>query len=246
MLNRLLRADFIKMKRTSVFAAHVWIPILISMLFLAYAGISSWNEYTLILAYYQLLGAALPVLIGIFAASLMEQERGAGGFFHMLSIPHKWMAMCSKLLVLLLLGLFALLFAGLVFGIGICGGKDAVACLNSFLCASLILWLGSIPLYIWQLLLAFSFGSGVSIAAGLLSGLLSALLQTGLGEAVWSFVVPSWSARLVQQYLQAVCSGVRGAYNLQPFIMLYACVIGISLWIFLRWACRFEGGSRIE
>ena len=39
----------------------------------------------------------------------------------------------------------------------------------------MLLWGSSVPLYLWQLILAFQFGKGVSIGAGIISGLISAL-----------------------------------------------------------------------
>ena len=78
MFTRCLRADFYKMKRSSVIIAHIIIPIVVSAVFLAYYAISGWNETDKITAFYETLGSAFPVLIGIFIASTMEQEQNAG------------------------------------------------------------------------------------------------------------------------------------------------------------------------
>lgn len=70
MFTRCLRADFYKMKRSSVIIAHIIIPIVVSAVFLAYYAISGWNETDKITAFYETLGSAFPVLIGIFTASI--------------------------------------------------------------------------------------------------------------------------------------------------------------------------------
>lgn len=54
-----------------------------------------------VIAFYQAIGAGLPVLIGIFTASVMEQEQNAGDFQNLLSLPNKPAAFLSKLLMLL-------------------------------------------------------------------------------------------------------------------------------------------------
>ena len=51
---------------------------------------SPWNENNMkVIAFYQAIGAGLPVLIGIFTASVMEQEQNAGDFQNLLSLPDK-------------------------------------------------------------------------------------------------------------------------------------------------------------
>ncbi len=73
MIGRSLNADLRKMKGTSVILAHLLIPIITSVIFLIYYFFSPWNENMKVIAFYQAIGAGLPVLIGIFTASVMEQ-----------------------------------------------------------------------------------------------------------------------------------------------------------------------------
>ena len=74
MLGRSLNADLRKMKGTSVILAHVLIPILTSVIFLVYYLFSPWNENMKVIAFYQAIGAGLPVLIGIFTASVIDRK----------------------------------------------------------------------------------------------------------------------------------------------------------------------------
>ena len=73
MIGRALNADLRKMKGSSVILAHLLIPIITSVIFLIYYFFSPWNENMKVIAFYQAIGAGLPVLIGIFTASVMEQ-----------------------------------------------------------------------------------------------------------------------------------------------------------------------------
>ena len=86
MIGRSLNADLRKMKGTSVILAHLLIPIITSVIFLIYYFFSPWNENMKVIAFYQAIGAGLPVLIGIFTASVMEQEQNAGDFQNLLFI----------------------------------------------------------------------------------------------------------------------------------------------------------------
>lgn len=111
MIGRSLNADLRKMKGTSVILAHLLIPIITSIIFLIYYFFSPWNENMKVIAFYQAIGAGLPVLIGIFTASVMEQEQNAGNFQNLLSLPDKLTAFLSKLLMLLVLCLCSILFS---------------------------------------------------------------------------------------------------------------------------------------
>ena len=93
MIGRSLNADLRKMKGTSVILAHLLIPIITSVIFLIYYFFSPWNENMKVIAFYQAIGAGLPVLIGIFTASVMEQEQNAGVPLH---LPHSVRCWCCK------------------------------------------------------------------------------------------------------------------------------------------------------
>ena len=203
MLRRNLHADLLKMKGLSITLAHILIPVITSGVFLAYYAVSSWNENTKIIAFYQAVGAGFPVLIGIFTASIMEQEQNAGACQNLLSSRKKTTAFLSKVILLLIFSLFSVFLAAGIFCLGFhkipgCSTVSTAA----YMVAAFIMWCGSIPLYIWQMLLAFQFGKGVSIGAGIISGLVSALMLTNLGMYVWKYIPVSWTGRLPYTYLQ--------------------------------------------
>ena len=206
MIGRSLNADLRKMKGTSVILAHLLIPIITSVIFLIYYFFSPWNENMKVIAFYQAIGAGLPVLIGIFTASVMEQEQNAGDFLkycclYRINLQHFY----SKLLMLLVLCLCSILLTAIIFGIGF--GRIAssdIEIMKGCIFAALLLWGSSVPLYLWQMILAFQFGKGVSIGAGIISGLISALMLTGLGDYVWKYVFVCWTGRVPYTYLQSV------------------------------------------
>ena len=89
MLRKNLYADFLKMKGLPITFAHILIPIITSGLFLIYYPFSNWSENIKIVAFYEAVGAGFPVLIGIFTASVMEQEQNAGEFQNLLTSRKK-------------------------------------------------------------------------------------------------------------------------------------------------------------
>lgn len=211
-------------------------------MFLLYDSFSAWNDTTKIIAFYQAVGAGFPVLIGIFTASVAAQEKNAGGFQNLLSLPHKITAFLSKVFLLLLFSLFSVLLTAVLFGFSFCGisGRGSIS-IGLCVTVALIMWCSSIPLYLWQLILAFQFGEGVSVCAGIVSGLVSALMLTGLGTFIRKFTVISWTAGIPYTCLKLVFGEAGAHEELKAVIPLYAIVTVGSMLYYYLWAASFEG-----
>ena len=247
MLRRNLHADLLKMKGLPITFAHILIPVITSGLFLAYYSFSGWSENIKIIAFYQAVRAGFPVLIGIFTASIMEQEQNAGVYQNLLTLRKKTTAFWSKVILLLILSLFSVFLAAGIFCFGFYKilGYSAVST-GTYMMAAFIMWCGSIPLYIWQMLFAFRFGKGVSIGAGIISGLVSALMLTDLGMFVWKYIPVSWTGRLPYTYLQ-IASGESGAINEMKSVIPVFCVFTvISMVCCFFWASHWEGSKISE
>ena len=247
MFTRCLRAEFYKLKRNPVTISHIIIPIVVSVVFLAYYAISGWNETDKITAFYETLGSAFPVLIGIFIASTMEQEQNAGAFQNLLTLRSKTAALFSKAVALLLLGLFALLFTAVLFGFGfnMIHGQSS-ASMGVFIMAALVMWLSAIPLYLVFEIFAFVFGKAFAIGAGLISGLIGALFLTDIGMYAWKIVPLSWTARMPETFLvyELADSGVLSEIKSQASIYLVvATVCFVGYFIF---ATNYEGSKISE
>ena len=247
MLRRILYAELLKMKGLSVTLAHMLIPMITRGLFLLYYSFSAWNENTKIIAFYQAVGAGFPVLIGIFTASIMEQEQTAGACQNMLTLRKKTTAFLSKVILLLIFSLFSVFLAAEIFYFGFCNilGYSTVS-IAIYMIAAFIMWCGSIPMYIWQMLLAFRFGKGVSIGVGIISGLVSALMLTNLGMFFWKYIPVSWTGRIPYTYLQ-IALGESGKINEMNSVIPIFCVFTvISMVYYLFWACNWEGSKISE
>ena len=247
MLRKNLYADLLKVKGTPITLAHILIPVITSGLFFIYYSFSAWNENTKIIAFYQAVGTGFPVLIGIFTASMIKQEQNAGGFWNLLALPQKMVAFLSKVLLLLVFSMFSVLLTAAIFGFGFCKiPQSSTVSIGLCMIVALIMWCSSIPLYIGQMILAFQFGEGVSIGTGILSGLVSALMLTGLGDYIWKYTFVSWTSRIPYTYLKLLL-GESGAINeLEAVMPIYCIVTVISMIYYLLWASRWEGSKISE
>ena len=254
---RYLIADLRKTKHLPIRLAHSLIPVGTSILFLIYYTHSAWDNDTKIVAYFQVLGMGLPLLTGLFCAMLAEQEFSAGGFQNMLSVQKRMAVFFSKLSVLLLFGIFAVLLASALFGTGyfFWMGQQSVGYLFYWK-AALVLMGSSIFSYVLHLFLAFNFHSGVTIMLGFVESLLSALLLTGMGEGIWMYVPAAWASRFVTLLFyyekffvmngryDTVDAGVLS--DLRTAVWLCAGMAFMGLLAYGIWACRFEGAGGTE
>ena len=231
MLFNYIKADFIKTKHLSICIAHIVIPTGITAAFLAYYAYAPWDEYTKVAAYYQVLAAGFPTLIGLFCAMLAEQELLAGSFQNMLSVTKRPIAFLSKLLILILFGMGAVALASVMFGTGSLFFLGQRYIQYSFYIDAAFVMMGSnIFLYILHMFLALRFNKGVTIGLGIVESLLSALFMTGLGDSIWIFVPAAWAGRFITIYLLQRIS----TYDIINAGSA-ACVIGIAERLLMDW-----------
>lgn len=237
-----LKADFLKTKRLSIRIAHLFIPIVTALVFIAYYSYVPWDDFTKVDIYYQVLGMALPFLVGLFCAMLSEQEQSAGYFQTMLISTKKVMPFLSKLLLLLLFCVGALFVAAVVFGAVFQFGLHGKAVGIAFHpLAALVLFGSSIPMFLLHLYLSFRFNKGVSIGLGIVESVLSALFLTGLGDSIWKYVPSAWPARMGTVFLQAYNGEMEACAELKQAFCIGVFVIVIGMIAYLFWAYHWEG-----
>lgn len=191
-LIRCVCSDFQKFRHTSMPWIHILIPLAAAVLFVGYYSVSLWNVETKISGYFEVIGAAFPLMIGLISGKCVEQERQAGNFQTMLcGVKSRSAAYTSKLIVLLLPGMIA---TAIAIGVFAAGFQTAPGIL--YFKAAGFLIVGSVFLYILHLFISFQFGRGASIGLGIVESLISALALTGLGDGRWYYIPCTWSGRL--------------------------------------------------
>lgn len=240
-------ADFQKTRRLPIRKAHIFIPTGVAGIFLVYYTYSPWDACSQIAAYFQILGIGYPFLIGLFCALVSEQEREAGLFREILGAPKKVYAFFSKLLFLILLGGFSVLFASLLFGAGYIGFLHQHCVDLTFYMKSALLLLGSsVPLYICHLFLSLRCNKEISVVMGIVESLLSALLLTGMGDSIWLYIPAAWSPRLITRLLAAQSMQKPLEENFYIAVALCFAITAATLISFGIWAHSWEGTENNE
>jgi len=210
-----IKAEHIKLKATPFFLIHFLLPVGYAAMFVIYYSFAGWNNETKISAFYTVLGIAYPIIISLITALVTEQEYNAGNYQNLLAVKNRKDIFFTKALIMIFNGIFALMLASILFGIGnrIILNVSSVG-FSFYIYAGLMICAESIILYLLHFLISFRFGRNISILLGIAEGLLSALFRTGLGDGKWQYLPCTWGTRWVYNYLLALT---------QDFSMENAC-----------------------
>lgn len=242
---RLLRAEFLKTKRTPFLFTHLIVPIIISGIFLAYYTYSPWDFNDRVSAYLQGVTCGFPFIIGLVCAMTAEQEAKAGQFQEMLTATKtKIVVYLSKLLLLLLFSFGAILLSLGIFSVGFIEllHEDTFGYQFYFI-AGCILFVSFAFLYILHLFVSLYFGKGASIGLGIVGSLIVALLLTGLGDGIWSFIPYGWGGHFVSLWVMRA-SGLDLStveIGLHEGIIALVCGTLLALVLSCLWFWRWEG-----
>lgn len=255
---RLMKSDFIKMKRTPFYLMHIVVPVIGIFIFLGYYSVSSLGAIGKINGYLDAVSVAFPVLIGIISSMVIEQEVVAGKFKEMLSIEYgKGMCLLSKVLCVLVMGFLSLSLAISGFFIGFQYIlKQNVLPFNFYINLTLIIFLAQIFMYLFHLWLSIKFGSGASIGMGIFESLFSALIITGIGDGIWQWIPCVWSIRFCNNFFIKVPNSIDVFNELADFntglsinaigfrnCIIFTIILSI---LFGIWFSLFEGRGNNE
>lgn len=189
MLIKMIRADAMKLRRSPVWLAFLFLPIIPALLgtmnynnlgLLKSEWYSLWTQHTLFTCYF-----FLPIMLGIYCSYLMRLEHSNHNWNKLLTMPvPTWQIFVSKLFSASLMMVLSELWIGALF---ILSGK--LVGLNSPLPPELISWLAcgtlggivmaAAQLFISLIIRSFALPVGIALAGGL-SGLVA--LAKGFGH----------------------------------------------------------------
>ncbi|WP_252232296.1 lantibiotic immunity ABC transporter MutG family permease subunit [Clostridium sp. ZBS15] len=217
---RLMKSDFIKLKRTSFYWIHICVPLIGAFLFLWYFSFSSWSSLSKVQGYLEVISLTFPMVIGIVTSMVVEQESMAGGFKEILGTEYgKGKCLISKVLILLFTGFLSTILAIGIFFIGFQYVlKQNLLPLNFYIYVILIIFGSQIFLYLFHLWISFILGNGGSIGMGIFESLISALMITGLGDGIWQWLPCAWGIRLVDYF---TVNWVNSGINSNGFASIY-------------------------
>lgn len=243
----LLRADLLKTRRTPFLLLHLLAPLISVAAFLAYYSYSPWSTTDKVQAYLQVLGCAFPTLTALVCSMTAEQEALAGHFQGLLALPARRIKVyLSKLLILLIYSLGAVLLAVILFGLGFREvlGEKSLGMVFYWKSAG-ILFGSTVFLYLFFSCVSLRFGRGPSIGIGIVGSLVAALLLTGLGEGIWPYVPFAWGVRLVSIWTVHASGYQLTLAVSQADSGILVCIIAtiVTLALSLLWFQRWEGRS---
>jgi len=197
----LLKSEWLKTKRTPLRPLVAVLPLLYATLILWY--FSRWDitperQLSLFMAFFK--GwtiLVIPVGIGVAAGYMGHQEESAGVFRGLLGNhrPRSHLYF-GKLIILLLLFTAATLAATSSLILGFQLMMDVLIAWPVFLMATLMAWVGSLPLLTLHYWVGYAWGFGPSIGIGGLGLLIAALMATGIGDTLWTYIPWAWPVRL--------------------------------------------------
>lgn len=202
------RAEFLKMRRTFLYGIHAAVPLAGSLLFLLYYRMSAWDELAQLSGFAEIIGVSFPLLAALVCAGTVSLEEENHFQVFLGNSCRKRDAFLAKWLAMESLGFLAVLAAILLFAAGQRWwlGKDGISP-ELYGGTFLLLFLGSVPLYLEHLFLNLMFPKNVSLGIGVAQLVLSALFLTGLGEGRWQFFPCAWSAREAALFLAYASRG---------------------------------------
>lgn len=241
---RYLKSDIYKLRHSWFFRVHLLFPVLGAVLMLLYSHLSSSSELNKLAAFTQMIAIAFPFVISIVCQIVAEQEIQAGRFQNMLTLPSRSKAIFSKLAILLLAGLFSTALSTVLFGVTFSYMTGTKLPVRFFVFIPIVLWAGNVMLYGLHLILAFRFGRNLGISIGVIGSLLSALLQTGLGDGRWYVIPYGLGVRFAENTLIYIFH-LSSMANAEIHIGIVFCILATCsiIGIVTFWFSRYSGTS---
>lgn len=243
--SRLCKAEFIKIRHSGIYFFHLLCAVLASVVFVTYYLAAGWSVESRISGFTEAVGIVLPVVVSIVCARGVELEETSHFQTFLGTSERKISAFLAKWIVFCLLALTAVAGAVTLFAAGerLFFNNNEIP-FKVYLTEILLLWGGSIPLYLEHLFWNLRFSKAVSMGVSVVQLLVSALFLTGLGEGRWQYVPASWSARGSMVYLTWIFRpDVRAQMGGQLYRMGGACMlIGLMICaIIVLWFHFYEG-----
>lgn len=242
-LIKILKSELYKLVHSSLIYIHLVVPVLGIAVFLTYYTFSPWDETEKITAYLQAVAIVFPLLIAIITTITAEQEAKAGFFQPLQIVPcHKSIIHLIKCFLLLVMGFFSTMLAVIGFEKLFCLTENTPFLTSFYIKAAILLFVGNIPLYLLQYIVGFAFHKGVGIGMGIVGSLLSALMQTGLGDTIWYYLPWGISSRLCGTFV--VCRSFDIPFwdciNVEKGVLFMVLAIMLLLIFLILWSKNWE------
>lgn len=206
---RALASEALRLRRSPLAAVHLVCAGAAGAACGAYFAFAPWDAALGADAYVQMLGAMMPLMVGIVCGLSVDEERRAGRLANLTGAPSRHIAILAKAAMLWLAGAAALALATAIF----CAALALAGRLALGPAQIVLAWgglcLGSAPLYLLELALAARLSRNAAIAVGsaglvlaffsvggLAHGLMTGELTGIAGTGMLGAIPFAWPARL--------------------------------------------------
>lgn len=239
---RALRSEGLRLRRSPLVPLHLILAVILGGCAGAYFSYSAWDSMLGTDAFFQLLGAGVPLLVGISCGLALDVEHEAGDYANLLGVASRRKALAAKGVALLLLLLFAALVAALLFcGILVASGR-AVPSVAAVAAAVAGIVVGSVGLYVISLFVALRFGRNASIGVGALglvvamasmgglaNGLVTGTLSGSVGAGIAAFIPFTWPSRFASLSIElAIVETIPESGQITEMLISTFAQIGIT------------------
>lgn len=227
-------SNFTKIKRTPVILLHLLPPIVITTLFFVYYASGGYHLISDVRLFFVILQICYPIFVSIVVPILINLDRNNGIQNALGLVASRSSVYLGKLLFLLFLSAINMIIYELCFYVGV----------NFFLNISMVPF-GSYPvifciflfsnlfLYLLHVLIAFRFGSSISVLIGISGTILAGYFENAIGDKIWPFIPWEWSVRFLENYFNF--SNVPVFPGIIALLMMTSIVLVLSLLWFSRW-----------
>ncbi|GFN31385.1 lantibiotic immunity ABC transporter MutG family permease subunit [Paenibacillus xylaniclasticus] len=237
---RLMRSDWLKMKRTPLRWALLIAPVGYALLLLWYFSsfrVTPELQHKLYSAFLEGWTSLLPLVTGAVVGLICLQEEHAGRFSAVLGSPmSKAFIYINKIGMQITIHVVCMLLSAAILVLGMKYGLLIPSLdVNLFYKGALLAILGSLPLLVLHLWLSFAYGLGASVGIGGVGLLIAAIIGgTSAGDSLWPIMPWAWPVRLAMSPPDTVML----TKGLLPALLLFALLsIAGSIW-FHQWEGR--------
>ena len=225
-LRSALRSEVARLRRSPLVPLHLALAVALGGAVGAYFAMTDWDPLLSCDAFFQLLGAGAPLLVGLSCGLAIDAECEAGEYANLLGTPSRRRTFAAKGIVLLAMGTAAAAIAVAIFcGILTVCGKSLPG-LAALAQAALGIAAGSVPLYVASLAVALRWGRNASVGlgaiglmaalasiGGLLNGLVTGTLSGAMPAGALAFVPFAWPCKLGSLLIELSIADAGGVVN---------------------------------
>lgn len=262
---RALRSEAVRMRHSPLVVLHVALAVALGALAGAYFAFSAWDSLLGTDAFFQLLGAGVPLLAGISCGLAADAEQRAGEGANVLGVSSRRGALAAKLAALLALCLMAAAIAAALFCGALALAGRSLPDTAAVALATAGIALGSLCSYAILWCVALRFGRNASVGMGTLGFIAALTLMGGLANGLVTgtfsgafsigaaaFVPFAWPSRLASLPLElSIAAGMGAQAQVEALVAAYATVTcactaitAVVLAVTLAAANRFENPRR--